>query len=263
MSTDSRIDSDLKALAESSADGLPTHDQTARALSQARAQQQQGGLMKSIRKPIYVTAAGLAAVAAVLIFPVPYSRTVGYDLKVAKAGGQVATLHVHTRNGAAAEQRAALLRKSGTTVTVEPRTERVWGSVFAMAKEKLLHINVDFDGKTDEEVAADIRRQLDEAGWNAGEVQVKRADGVSTVEIGADDGNGRKMKIVRSTSGGAEKNAQVEVGALDDSREPGMTDAQLRDKIVKQLKARGMDGDVQVEGNRIEIRASHRAEVEE
>jgi hypothetical protein len=34
-----------------------------------------------------------------------------------------------------------------------------------------------------------------------------------------------------------------------------MTDAQLRDKILQQLKARGLDGDVTVDGGKIEIRA--------
>ena len=42
-----------------------------------------------------------------------------------------------------------------------------------------------------------------------------------------------------------------------------MTDAQLRDKILKQLKARGLDGDVTVEGNRIEVRAKREMEVDQ
>jgi hypothetical protein len=264
MSTDSRIDADLKALAESSARGLPTTDDTARALMQARAQRtHEGGIMKSLRKPVYVTAAGLAAVAAVLVFPVPYSRNAGYDLTVTGPAGRVATVHVKAKSAAQAEERAAMLRKRGTTVTVAPRTERVWGSVYAMAKEKLLHITVDFEGKTDAEVAADIRNQLEQAGWNAGDVQVTRGDGEARVEIGADDGNGRQMKIVRKTAGGTAKPMQVTVGDIDDSREPGMTDAQLADKIRKQLQARGLDGDVKVEGGHIEIKASHKAEVAE
>ncbi|HWE30235.1 MAG TPA: hypothetical protein VHB97_19650, partial [Polyangia bacterium] len=70
------------------------------------------------------------------------------------------------------------------------------------------------------------------------------------------DGNGRQMKVVRKTSGGDEKNMDFQLGGIDDAREPGMTDAQLRDKILQQLKARGLDGDVVVDGSHIEIRAS-------
>jgi hypothetical protein len=39
-----------------------------------------------------------------------------------------------------------------------------------------------------------------------------------------------------------------------------MTDAQLREKILKQLQARGLDGDVTVEGGKIEIRAKKEIE---
>jgi len=44
---------------------------------------------------------------------------------------------------------------------------------------------------------------------------------------------------------------------IDDKREPGMTDEQLRRKILDQLEARGMDADVTVEGDHIGIRAHH------
>ena len=49
------------------------------------------------------------------------------------------------------------------------------------------------------------------------------------------------MKVVRKASGGDEKSMDFQLGGIDDDREPGMTDAQLRDKIVQQLKARGLD----------------------
>jgi hypothetical protein len=261
MSTDSRIDSDLKALADSTARGLPTIDETARALAEAQAKR--GGFMRTIRKPIWATTLAFAAVAVVLVFPVPYSRTVGYELTLRGPGARVAKLRLGTRDAAQAERRAAALRKNGTEVTVAPRTERVWGPVFAMANEKLLHIHVDFGGKTDEEVANDIRDQLSQAGWSAGDVQVQRSSDGSSVEISADDGQGRHVQVVRKAQGGSEAKMDLEVGGIDDAREPGMTDAQLKDKILKQLQARGLDADVQVDGDRIEIRASRKSTVEE
>jgi hypothetical protein len=255
MSTDSRIESDLKSLAEESARGLPNIDETARALQAARAKRG-GSIMKTIRKPIWATALAGAVVAAVLLFPVPYSRTVGYELTLRKPDGRVAKVLLHARDAAQAERRAATYRKDGVTVSVEPRTKRVWGSVWAMAKEKILQIHVDLDGKTDDQVADEIRDQVGNAGWNAGDVQVSSDSNGSTVQIKADDGQGRHIEVVRKAIGGGEKKMDVEVGGLDDTREPGMTDAQLRDKILKQLQARGLDGDVIVQGDRIEIRAS-------
>ena len=125
-----------------------------------------------------------------------------------------------------------------------------------MAKDKLLDVHVDLDGKTDAQVADDIRAQLANGGWTADDVQVQRSADGSSVTIDAQDNNGRVMKVVRKASGGSEKNLDFQVGGIDDEREPGMTDAQLRDKIVQQLKARGLDGDVTVDGDKIEIRAS-------
>jgi hypothetical protein len=261
---DSRIETDLKALAESSARRLPTLDQTARAVTDARAKRSGGSIMSIIRKPLWATAAGVAVLAAILVCPVPYSRTVGYELTVTNAAGRVAKVRIAGKSAARAERRAEELRKHGATVAIAPRTERVWGSVYAMAKDKLIDVHVDLsDGKTDAQVADDIKSQLAAGGWNADDVQVQRSSDGSSVTIDAQDGNGRVMKVVRKASGGTEKNMDFQVGGIDDAREPGMTDAQLRDKILNQLKARGLDGDVVVDGNRIEIRAKRTMEVDE
>ncbi|HEY2746946.1 MAG TPA: hypothetical protein VGL86_20125 [Polyangia bacterium] len=262
--TDSQIELDLKELAESSARRLPTLDQTARAVADARAHRTGGSIMsKLMHKPLWATAAAVAVVAAILVCPVPYSRTVGYELTVTNAAGRVAKLRVPAKSAAQAERRAAELRKSGAKVTVAARTERVWGSVYAMAKEHLVDINVDTDGKTDAQIADEISAQLAAAGWSTDTVDVQRSDDGSEVRIGAEDGNGRKMQVVRKASGGVEKNLDFQVGGIDDEREPGMTDAQLRDKILKQLQARGLDGDVTVDGDRIEIRGKKSMEVGE
>ena len=253
--TDSRIEADLQALADASARGLPTLEQTARALTVARTQPSGGRIMSIVRKPLFATALGAVVVAAILICPVPYTRTVGWELTVTNAAGRVAKIRVPAKNAAQAERRAAELRKHGATVTVAARTERVWGSVYAMAKDKLLDVHVDLDGKTDAEVADDIRAQLAAGGWTADDVTVSRSADGSTVQVEADDGAGRHMKVVRKASGGTEKNMDFQLGGIDDEREPGMTDAELRAKIMKQLQARGLDAEVTVDGNRIQIRA--------
>jgi hypothetical protein len=252
---DGRIEADLKALADASARGLPTLEQTARAVTVARTQPSGGRIMSIVRKPLFATAFAAAVVVAVLVCPVPYTRTVGYELTVTGAGGRVAKLRVPAKNAAQAERRAAELREKGAKVAVAARTERVWGSVYAMAKDKLLDVHVELDGKTDAQVVDDIRAQLAAGGWNADDVQVQRSDDGSTVQIEANDGAGRHMKAVREAQGGPEKSMDFQLGGIDDAREPGMTDAQLRDKILEQLKARGLDGDVVVDGDHVEIRA--------
>src|SRR5262249_46571506 len=157
---------DLEALAESSARRLPSLDQTARAVADARAKPSGGRIMSIIRKPLSATAAAVAVVAAVLICPVPYTRTVGYELTVTNASGRVVRVAVAGKSAAFAERRAAELRRHGAQVAVAPRSERVWGSVYAMARDKLLDVRVDLsDGRTDAQVADDIRDQLAAGGW--------------------------------------------------------------------------------------------------
>jgi hypothetical protein len=99
------------------------------------------------------------------------------------------------------------------------------------------------------------RAQLAAGGWNATDVQVQRSDEGSSVEISAEDGAGRKLKVVRKAEGGREPQLDFQLGDIDEAREPGMTDAQLRDKILRQLRERGLDGDVTVDGDRVAIRA--------
>src|SRR5204863_2602362 len=97
--------------------------------------------------------------------------------------------------------------------------------------------------------------QLGRQGLLPGDVQVQRAGDESTVEVGAEDGAGRQLKVVRKTRGGEGEHLQLDVAALDDAREPGMTDEQLRDKILRQLRARGLEAEVVVSGDRVEVRA--------
>jgi hypothetical protein len=50
---------------------------------------------------------------------------------------------------------------------------------------------------------------------------------------------------------------RIAMGApdIDTAREPGMSDEQLREKIVRQLRAKGMDAEVTVLGDKVQIRA--------
>lgn len=200
------------------------------------------------KKPLLV----VAALAAALVCPIPYSRTTGYDLEVRGPAGKSATVHLPAIGTARAEQRAAMLRATGAEVSVVPRTERVWGTLYAYASEKILNVSVDTTGKTDAQIEAEIRQQLAQSGW-AGDVQVQTQNGETTVRIGANDGDGRHVEMLAHKPSGAQ--VQLTAGDIDTKREPGMTDEQLRQKILKQLADRGLDADVTVDGDRVQIRA--------
>jgi hypothetical protein len=250
MNVDERIDGDLKALAAATRRGLPAATDSARALAAARPDSRR---RQRRARPLVV---GGLALTALTLCPLPYQRTVGWQLTARTPDGRRYTAALPARNRAEAWRRARALgvKNGAADIEVTPRTTRAWGSVWAMAEEKLLQLHVTLDGRSDAAIEDDVRAQLAAAGWNAGAVSLDRSGGEATVRLDADDGAGKQLHLVRTQPGGAPA-LDVDVDAIDDTREPGMTDDQLRDKIARQLQARGLDPDVTVEGGRIQIRA--------
>jgi hypothetical protein len=248
MEMDDQLKLDLEALARDTTRGLPTYLDTRRALA-ARAEE--GVFMSKIRKPLSVGVLAVAVALAILVCPVPYSHQRGFDLTITRAD-HVAKIHLRGNDRGRADARAAKLAHGGTT-TLAPHIERIWGSVYAMAEEKLLHVDIDMQGKTDAQVEDEITAQLAAAGWTAGDVQVQRSGDKSSISIEADneDENGHHIMFV--TKGGD----HVQVDSLDIQPEPGMTDEQLRQKILDQMKTRGMtdgrDVNVTVENGKVSI----------
>jgi hypothetical protein len=123
-----------------------------------------------------------------------------------------------------------------------------WSSVYALAKRTLFRVEVDLRGKTNREAEAEIREQVAKHGWTAKEVHVERDSKNTVVELRAGDQSGRRIHLRRKEDGNLDT-VELQPEPLDDLREPGMTDAQLREKIFDQLEARGLEGDVSVHGD--------------
>jgi hypothetical protein len=98
------------------------------------------------------------------------------------------------------------------------------------------------------------RTQLDRQGWAPEEVGVERDDGSTAVHLRAEDGAGRQLHLERRAAGTPSR-LQLEPVPIDDVREPGMSDEQLREKILRQLEQHGFEGEVWVDGDRVQIRA--------
>jgi hypothetical protein len=254
MNTHDRIASDREALAARTAQSLPSATDTARALEGALSRDQ-GELTMRTHRPSYLAVAGaFAAAAAVLVLPVPTSRTTGWDVSLRSADGRVAVVHLPAIAAADATRRAdALAAKAHGTATVTPRTERVWSTVYAMAREALFRIDVSTAGKSDAQVEEEIRAQLAAQGWTPGDVVVERSADGSTVRVGASS-DGQSVEVTERSDGEPTNHIAMQVTPFDTTREPGMTDAQLKAKIERQLEARGMKGEVIIDGDRIEIR---------
>lgn len=257
METDELIESDLQALARGTTRGLPTTDDTRRALDAARAAKP-GAIMSKIRKPMYVGAITLAAAAAILVCPVPYSHQRGWDLSITRSDGK--TIHVHLRgNDRRRAEARALALAAGGKVQLSPVNERVWGSVYAMAEEKWLQVDIDLAGKSDAEVQDEITSQLAAEGWATDEVSVQRNGDSTDVQITANgvDDDGTEMRVVsQSKTEGAAAADRLEIRGFDIRRTPGMTDAELKQKILDEMQARGVTGSVTVDGGKVRIEAT-------
>lgn len=245
---------------------------------------------------------GAALLLPMGLLPISWQRTVGHDVQLRLSGAGLAdrevgrlarqlkgALHAEsvqvraeagpggarytlvarlgTRSRAEAERLAAAaaqgLAARGAPqpqVSVSPRLEQAAGTVYAMALERAIQIRVDMTGKTDRQVEDEIRAQLQAAGVADPEVQVERRGDETRVEIGAEE-DGRQLRVVRRTNGEGPQ-LSMDIGDLDDRREPGMSDAQLKEKIERQLRARGLEPQVTVSGDRIEVRAVRHKEGE-
>jgi hypothetical protein len=197
------------------------------------------------RRPRLAAVAGVAVLAAAfLLVPFSYTKTVGHQVALEMAGvspeqgwvrdfakqlkaslgaegvqvrvddagdGPSLTLmaQVGPKEGAFARQVAeSYVRKlAGHGVTahasVEPVRKKVSGSLYAMAVDNVISVNV--DGKTAEEIEAEIASRLAEAGLSA-TVSVEKSDSQMKVQIRAEhDGpveEGSAPPELELTSGG-------------------------------------------------------------
>jgi hypothetical protein len=252
-------------------------------------------------RPRLVSVLGVCALAAaLLVIPIHYQRTVGHriDLTVSGAAldrvglerlagevGQVTrarTLDVGQAAGGGAvlgieilamsEERAervatalvARLRERAfiAEARVSPITETVSGNVYAMVRDRIIVIDVDTEGKTDEEVEDEIRAQLLDEGV-AGPSVKYHSDADKTVLRVEGEHEGKAFKLVQKQVGDErDPNVRMEIGWLDTSRDEGMTDEQLEAKIRSQLEARGLQGDVKVNGDDVRVRVYKHAACE-
>lgn len=238
-------------------------------------------------------AAALVAAALALILtivPVSYQRVVGYEARLTMTGATTAnslkeiasqwqgllgasgletraeiaggvvttTLTAHLPRqprsavAAAAASFARGLAAKGVkaTANVEPRVEHALGSVYAMAAERLQEIRVDVRGKSEAQIEQEIRSRLQAIGMVDPEVKVTKTGNKTNISIHSDKAPTDKDALRGLTIGDAPDGKATRIEIHPDHR---MTDAETKAEIEKQLKARGVDADVQVSDGRITI----------
>ena len=166
---------------------------------------------------------GLVAGFALLLFgtlvPLPYSSIIGYSVKLtAPADSPLApqayadALHAagisnpsvnanytdnatqYTIIGLSSKEEAEMAVRTGQTLlgtdaesSIVPLVKRTSGTLYAQAMEKLFRVEVTIDGKTNEEIAAEIAAQVAAQGGQVKEVRIERSDdGQMQIEIEID-----------------------------------------------------------------------------
>jgi hypothetical protein len=217
--------------------------------------------------------------AFMLLVPFSYDRTVGYDVILAGfEGGQIEPEVIndvsialgfddivleltidnelilsHFPSERAAKEVAdaiSIITKIDNPVRIKPIRQVVSGSLFAQARDKLLKIEVDTKGKTDEEVETEIRKILKERGATEADVDVSTDDeGMREIIVHVKDSSDtkqteKKMKIMVS---GDEKISIDDPACNIQVETEGKTVEEIEAEIKKQMKEKGIkDAEIDV-----------------
>lgn len=287
-----RMAGDFAALRDATSGGLPRLETTVRALEASRRKEGVLSTMRgSMQRPWGIALATTAVVAIALVFvPLPYSVQRGHevelqlpagtsqaDVEVAAnsvraaldvTGGMAVELgsepRVRARVAAGADVQQAVAAVAGTLAQrgiavqthIGPWRERISGNVYAMAMNRMQDVTVPVDGRSTAEIEADVRAKLEAAGITNPQVTVTRdgdsiAIDVQAQSTGADGEQKVQLKIERQ--GGAGEDLQFNV--LDREALRGLSDADKKAEIERQLRERGIDATVTVEDGKVQVEA--------
>ena len=149
---------------------------------------------------------------------------------------------------------------------VRPRFEKVHGNVYA-AIGNLVEIRIQTEGKSDQEIAAEIQSQLSAAGMTDAKVEVNRQDGRTQITIEAKktatdaEGTGEtccpELRITLDGKEPGDPQLQTQKCEVRVKRTEGMTDQQVIDDVKRQLQEQGVnDAEVYFENGKIQIKRS-------
>lgn len=224
MEMDDRIDTHLRAYGRATAGAPRPLDAIAASLRAAAC----AGPLARLRRPL---AAGALTLAIILVAPVPYTRQRGFVITVEPDG----------------------------TVVRSPRFERVWGPVYAMARDKLFHIDLPLKDQTSEELEREIKQQLVAEGYTVDEVKVWRWAGLGTgihcellppttrVTIDAHRGTQPLHLSTDIDAGPGAARLQIRDGQVVSAPRPSPKEEQQR--ILDKLKACKLQGEVTLDDN--------------
>ncbi len=162
-------------------------------------------------------------------------------------------------HAAAAYARGLTERGIPAQASVQARTERVSTNVYAFARSRAVELRVTSSGRTPAEIEADIRAQLEAAGLQNAQVQVTREGDQTQVQIQADGAAGEgEQKFDIKLIGPDDQPLDASLHRFDVERKPGMTDADVKAEIERQMREAGVEGTVIVEDGKVNVQVEKR-----
>lgn len=245
------------------------------------------------RRPLAAGALGVVALAAaLLVVPISYQHTVGYSVQLsahvpagqtpalqkiaAELAKAVGATNVSTSAGGAGQQIAfaadvpmraraevnaraqafaheLTMRGFSSTAVVTPRTERVSGSVYAYAADTVKEIRVNATGMSDEQIASEIKTQLEAQGFSQPNVEVSTTGDKRQVKVTlsktSETSDGQEPAPIvapnitvtddnkKSDSTTEEKRIELK---LDHSDVAGKTDDEIKALVEQKLRDQGI-----------------------
>ncbi len=168
-------------------------------------------------------------------------------------------LGAEVRHAAAAYARGLTERGIPAQASVQARTERVSTNVYAFARSRAVELRVTSAGRTPAEIEADIRAQLEAAGLENPQVQVTKDGGQTQVQIQADGARGEcEQKFEIKLIGRDDQPLDASLNRFEVERRPGMTDADVKADIERQMREAGVEGTVTVVDGKVNVKVEER-----
>jgi hypothetical protein len=143
--------------------------------------------------------------------------------------------------------------------SIASRKERVSSNVYAMAMNQVVQLRIERAGRTPQEIEADIRAQLEAAGIENSQVSVREENGQTHIQVQAHaekDGEKRDFEVKLEASGDDPLTPRFHEFRVE--RTPGMTDADVKAEIERQMREAGVQGTVTVENGQVRVQVEKR-----
>ena len=137
---------------------------------------------------------------------------------------------------------------------MQARTERISTNVYDFARSRAIELRITSSGRTPAEIEADIRAQLESAGLDNPQVRATKEGDQTQVQIQAGSSSSEgEQKFDIKLIGRDDQPLDASLHRFELERRPGMTDADVKAEIERQMREAGVEGSVTVGDGKVNV----------